>query len=134
LEPLRDFAIRQILQRLEKLVNETQRASAEAHDEEAIHDLRVSMRRFSQGLILFPEFLPESGVRKVRKKIKSMMNLTSEVRNRDIALEFLSDDADEVLKSRLRAEREQWADEFRRAVALWTAEDLAGKWRKELKL
>ena len=35
-----------------------------------IHDLRVSIRRFSQGLSVFSDFFPAWEVKKVKKRLK----------------------------------------------------------------
>src|ERR1700756_2864642 len=55
-----------------------------------IHDLRVSIRRFSQGLDLFAGFFPKWEVKKIHRMLKRMMRLTSSIRDRDITLEYLT--------------------------------------------
>jgi len=68
-----------------------------------IHDVRVSIRRFAQGLILYAGFFPKWEVKKVRKRLERMMDLTSKIRNRDIALEFL--DSEKEVKHRKPLDR-----------------------------
>jgi CHAD domain-containing protein len=99
-----------------------------------IHDVRVSIRRFAQGLILYAGFFPKWEVKKVRKRLRRMMRLTSEIRNRDIALEFL--DALQQVKHRPRLVRERLAfqRQFAQMVARWTGRDFSAKWRNSLSL
>ena len=99
-----------------------------------IHDVRVSIRRFSQGLILYGGFFPKWEVKKVRKRLGRMMNLTSEIRNRDIALEFLN--SHKVVKHRKQLVKERLAlqRQFGEMVTRWTGRDFSAKWRNGLSL
>jgi len=101
---------------------------------EEIHDVRVSIRRFAQGLILYAAFFPEWEIKKVRKRLRRMMNLTSEIRNRDIALEFL--DAHKEVKHRRGLVRDRLAfqRQFGHMVTRWTGRDFSAKWRNSLSL
>ncbi len=99
-----------------------------------MHDLRVATRRFSQGLILFPDFFPSDDVKKIRKRLKSIMNLSSEVRNRDIALEHLEDSGEDVLKATLQEERGLHATHFKAALDKWAERDYPKRWRAYLGL
>ena len=99
-----------------------------------IHDVRVSIRRFSQGLILYAGFFPKWEVKKVKKRLGRMMNLTSEIRNRDIALEFLN--SQKVVKHRKQLVKERLAfqRQFGEMVTRWTGRDFSAKWRNGLSL
>ena len=99
-----------------------------------IHDVRVSIRRFAQGLILYAGFFPDWEVKKVRKRLRRMMRLTSEIRNRDVALEFL--DALKQVKHRKHLVRERLAfqRQFAQMVERWTGRDFSAKWRNSLSL
>ena len=55
---------------------------------EAIHHLRVSIRRFKQVLRVFEDRFPH--VRKMRRSLRRLMELCGEVRNWDIAPEVLA--------------------------------------------
>ena len=56
---------------------------------EAIHNLRVGIRRLSECLREFGDFFPPRRAKKVRSHLKEVMNLAGEVRNRDIAIALL---------------------------------------------
>ena len=119
--------------RLDKLANQAAR-TAKSQDVDTVHDLRVGIRRFSQGLILFPDFFPADDVKKIRKRLKSVMNLSSEVRNRDIALEHLDSSGDDLVKGRLREERTSHAVKLKAGLDKWAARDYPVRWRASLEL
>lgn len=62
-----------------------------AADPDAIHDLRVSIRRLTQALRALRGVFAKKSVRPVRRDLKDMMDLAAEIRNRDIALQLMSD-------------------------------------------
>lgn len=131
--PIREYAIEQMNHLLTNLAFQVHRAGKLPGPEE-IHDVRVSIRRFAQGLILYAGFFPEWEIKKVRKRLKRMMNLTSEIRNRDIALEFL--DAHKEVKHRQQLVRDRLAfqRQFAQMVTRWTGRDFSAKWRNSLSL
>jgi CHAD domain-containing protein len=99
-----------------------------------IHDVRVCIRRFSQGLILYGGFFPRWEVKRVRKRLDRMMNLTSEIRNRDIALEFLDSQKEVKHRKHLVKERLSFQRQFGEMVMRWTRRDFSAKWRNGLSL
>ncbi len=62
------------------------RKAREDPSEEAVHKMRVSIRRLQQALRLFDQFLRGKGVRGLRRELKSIMVPAGELRNCDIAL------------------------------------------------
>ena len=86
-ETIRRYAQRQGAARLDRLAYEMGRNCRSA-DVEAVHDLRVSIRRLLSCLKAFPEFFSSGGKRKVRRRLREIMTLAGEVRNRDIAVEL----------------------------------------------
>ena len=130
---LREFVIQQTRQRLDRLASEAVRA-AESDGEDAVHDLRVAIRRFTQSLILFPDFFPRKAHKKITRRLKKMMNRTSEVRNRDVALDYLSSSEDPSVRQRLTRERDAFAEDVNRTLGRWQAKDFAVHWRAELRL
>src|SRR5678815_1939319 len=85
----RKFAYDQAYRRLGRLafqINQTVRS----RDAEAVHDLRVAIRRFSQVLRVFKPCFRGKEVRKIRRELKQIMVLAGEVRNCDIALQLMS--------------------------------------------
>ena len=83
--PIRDYAAEQTSMLLRRLAFQASRTARMA-DVEAVHDLRVSIRRLAQCLRLFSQFFPRERTKKIQQKLETVMDLASEVRNRDIAL------------------------------------------------
>ncbi|MCU1273246.1 MAG: inorganic triphosphatase [Bryobacterales bacterium] len=74
------------LGRLAFQVNQT----VKSRDAEAVHDLRVALRRFSQVLRVFKPCFRGKEARKIRRELKQIMDLAGEVRNCDIALTLMA--------------------------------------------
>ena len=85
----RKFALDQAERRLGRLALQINR-TAESRDAEAVHDLRVALRRFSQVLRIFKPCFRGKEARKIRRELKQMMGLAGEVRNCDIALKLMA--------------------------------------------
>jgi CHAD domain-containing protein len=130
---IRDYAVEQMNRLLTRLAFQVHRA-AKVPGPDEIHDLRVTIRRFSQGLLLFADFFPKWEVKKIQKMLKRMMRLTSEVRNRDIALEFLAKHQHTEHRQRLEQERLNYERRFNEMVRRWSARDFSAKWRNGLSL
>jgi CHAD domain-containing protein len=130
---IHDYAIEQTNHLLTRLAFQVHRAVKTPGPDE-IHDLRVSIRRFSQGLLLFSDFFPKWEEKKIKKLLKRMMRLTSEIRNRDIALEFLVKHQHEEHRHRLEQERSNYERQFSEMVRRWSARDFSAKWRNALSL
>ena len=130
---IHDYAIEQTNHLLTRLAFQVHRAAKTPGPDE-IHDLRVSIRRFSQGLLLFSDFFPKWEEKKIKKLLKRMMRLTSEIRNRDIALEFLTKHRHGEQRHRLEQERANYERQFSEMVRRWSARDFSAKWRSALSL
>jgi CHAD domain-containing protein len=85
--PAREFARRETLARLERVLAEIERISASAGEEE-VHDLRVSIRRFSQAVRIFEPLLPKRA-RKIVKQVRSLLQAAGLVRDLDVGMERL---------------------------------------------
>jgi CHAD domain-containing protein len=131
--PVRDFAIEQMNRLLTTLAFRLHQ-TAKTPGADQIHDLRVSIRRFSQGLRVFEDFFPKWEVKKIRKLLKRMMRLTSEIRNRDITLAYLAEVKHGGHHQRLEKERAEYEREFAEMVRRWSARDFSAKWRSGLSL
>ena len=59
-------------------------------DAETVHDLRVAIRRFNQSVAVFGSLLPKREVKRIRKRLRRVMESAGAIRDRDIALEFLA--------------------------------------------
>lgn len=132
-KPIRDYAMEQVNHLLTKLAFEVHRAAKHPGPEE-IHDLRVSIRRFSQGLSVFRDFFPAWEIKKVETRLKRMMRVTSQIRDRDITLEFLAGSKPTVLIRRFERERAVYEREFSEMLRRWSARDFSVKWRNGLSL
>jgi CHAD domain-containing protein len=135
---MHDYAIEHMNRLLTTLAFQVHRAAKKPGPDE-IHDLRVSIRRFSQGLQLFADFFPRWEVKKIRRMLKRMMKLTSSIRDRDIALEFLAESEPassdhSVHRPRLAKERSAYQRQFAEMVRRWSAHDFSAKWRNGLAL
>jgi len=58
---------------------------------EAVHDLRVAIRRLQQGLITFKALFPRKTAKRIRKQLKEVLSAAGNLRNCDIALGILSE-------------------------------------------
>ena len=78
-------SVTKLLERLAYQVNHTVHTA----DVEAVHDLRVAIRRFAQSLYLFKSAFAAKEVRKVRRRLKELMEATNEVRDCDVAMNLM---------------------------------------------
>jgi CHAD domain-containing protein len=127
-EEMDRFARVQATRLLGKLAFQVRHA-AKRPDEEAIHDLRVSIRRLSQCVREFLRFFPKHEARKILKQLGKLMDLAAEMRNRDIAVELLGMDAGSAFLGSLKREREQAKQKLARELDQWRRRDFSRKWR-----
>lgn len=85
--PAREFARRETLARCERVLSEIDRISRNAGEDE-VHDLRVSIRRFSQAVRIFEPLLPKRA-RKIVKRARILLTAAGEVRDLDVGVERL---------------------------------------------
>jgi CHAD domain-containing protein len=130
---IREYALDQMNHLLSRLAFQIHRA-AKVPGPDEIHDVRVSIRRFSQGLLLFADFFPPWEVKKIRRRLKRMLRLTSEIRDRDITLEFLAGLKESRHRPGLVKKRLALQKEFSQMVRRWNARDFSAKWRSGLSL
>lgn len=130
---MHDYAIEQMNRLLTTLAFQVHRAAKKPGPDE-IHDLRVSIRRFAQGLQLFADFFPRWEVKKIRRMLKRMMQITSSIRDCDITLEFLAESQDTAHPARLAKDRTTYQRQFAETVRRWSAQDFSAKWRNGLSL
>lgn len=117
--PLGKFARAQALERLRGVARELRRVRGIASPD-AVHDLRVSIRRFSSVLQVLPECFSPKRARKGRKRLKRILQAAGEVRDRDIAMTLAAhagNDSSEDARAQLAAERCDAARRLRREVA-----------------
>lgn len=128
---IRAFAV----QKTQTLLNDVVFAMHDAvrrHDAEAVHRLRVSIRRCQQALRLFGEFFPEAGVQKIREHLRDVMKAAGELRNLDVATELLEQETRVVPELRLnRVDAQRQLDEKLRRL---TRKDMGVRWREAIRL
>jgi CHAD domain-containing protein len=113
------------------------RQTAIRADEQAVHDLRVSIRRLRECLRTFKHLYPAGARKKVRKELRKLMKQAENVRSKDIALHLLKktgldDSAPLVLE--IRGERARhWAALHEHLTAL-RKRSYTRNWRQALGL
>jgi CHAD domain-containing protein len=124
---------RTLLRRLAYQVNQTERLG----DADSVHDLRVAIRRFTQCLRTFEQFYPKGEARKIRHKMKTIMQAASEVRDHDITLDLLKD-AGIPKKSKAGAaidkQRKQAEKKLMDVIRQSSHDNFSRKWRTKLEL
>jgi len=129
---VRDYANFQMNQLLTTLVLRIHSA-VKSPGPDQIHDVRVAIRRFAQGLILFSELFPKNQTKKIKRRLKRLMRLSSEIRNRDIAVQLLARSHAELRRSLIH-ERRGYERELLDLTLRWTKRDFSDRWRKGLEL
>jgi CHAD domain-containing protein len=133
-QSIRKHAAGQAGKLLRKFASQATRARRKP-DPEAVHDLRVSIRRLSQCLRVFQQFFPAGERRRVRRRLKKLMRAAGEVRNRDIALDLLASfgvPADSEVLRRLAGGRARAVGDLAAALDRWRVRD--SDWRAQLEL
>ena len=89
LDPISQYAVEETELRLKRFSKNLRHAAKHPEDPEAIHDLRVSIRRVVQTSKTFRELLDPASVKKLRERLHKVMDLCAAVRNCDVALVLL---------------------------------------------
>jgi len=133
---MRDYVRQHTAILLRRLAYEVNRAAKNA-DEEAIHDLRVAIRRLSGCLQLFSEFYPGRSWKKVRRRLSDLMDAAGDIRDRDIAAKLLAQAGVQpgaAVSKRLGSDRRAAVREFSMELRHWKQRSFSKKWRAELGL
>ncbi|HBY61665.1 MAG TPA: hypothetical protein DEH78_17730 [Solibacterales bacterium] len=133
---MQDYAAERIRNLLARFVFELNRASKSGRDPDAIHTLRVSVRRLGLALRAFHQFFPAKPVKKVRRRLRRLMRFAAEVRDRDVALRVLdrAGAGKSALAAELRQERKAAERSLTAELRAWSAESFSSKWRSALQL
>jgi CHAD domain-containing protein len=110
-------------------------ATMKAPDSGSVHDLRVSIRRFTQTLGIFKSCFPGKETRKIRRRTKKLMTLAGTVRNFDIALKLLSKSRIEEaasLRPKLESQRKESGRVLTGALKRRIERKSSLKWRTAL--
>lgn len=111
--------------------------TAKGGDAEAIHNLRVAIRRLRRCLQVFSGFYPGSSWKRIRRRLADLMDAAGDVRDRDIALELLAAagiSPRSAVVRQLEGERRKAGHTLQRELGRWKKRDFARKWRKELEV
>ena len=133
---MRNYARQQTSALLRRLAYQANRAHKGA-DEDAVHDLRVAIRRLNRCLRVFSQFYPGKSWKKVRRRLKVMMKAAGEVRDRDIAARLLREagmPAEAAAFRTLEEERAYAARTLLSQVHHWRRQSFSREWRAELGL
>jgi CHAD domain-containing protein len=121
-DPISKYAVKETKVRLQRFSKNLRHAAKHPENPEAIHDLRVSIRRVVQACKTFSELLDPASVKKLRRRLHKVMDRCAAVRNCDVAFVLLEqvgitagasvsrlkktrDEAAEKLHRRLKKER-----------------------------
>ena len=78
--------LRRLIERVAFQANYT----AKRTSPEAVHDLRVAIRRLDQALVVFKVYLPRKPAKRIRRELKPVFSAAGTVRNCDIAAKILT--------------------------------------------
>jgi inorganic triphosphatase YgiF len=133
---MRKYAREQAATLLRRLAFRVNRA-ARFRDPEAIHDLRVSIRRLDQCLTVFHQFFPAGATKRMRRRLAKLMEISGEVRNRDIALDLIRKSGvagSSAFSAGWIEEKKQFQAELGRLLRKWVKRDLSRRWGVRLGL
>jgi len=131
---MREFAHTQTTVLLQRFALQVNRA-ARTGDVEAIHDLRVAIRRLSRCLRVFAQFFSRRGCKKMRRRLKGLMDACGAVRDRDIAIDLLAKGGfpqTSIVVRRLTLDRVEALQELMALLQRWKGRGLSRKWRAQL--
>ncbi len=130
---MRKYALEHVAALLDRLTLEVEHSRA-ARDVDAVHDLRVTIRRFGQSLRVFAPYLPKHAVRQVRAQLHHIMELAGEVRNRDITMELLVEAKMTAPHQATKQDRDLAMRILVSELDRWCVEHEAVRWRAALEL
>ena len=128
------FAAERASRMIERLTYQTG-ITIKQRDADAVHDLRVAIRRLSQVLVVFKPCFPSKDLKKIRRNLKETMSLAGDVRNCDIGLKLLaksqaSDGA--AIQQKLRVRRREAEQALLTRLRQWIARKSSSRWRAVL--
>ncbi len=133
---IREYALEQVANLLGRLVFQAHRA-VRSRDADAIHDLRVSIRRFNQSTRAFGQFFAPRDVKKIRRKLRQIMDTAAKVRDRDVALGLCAQaslPATAPLCHGIAGQRGEIEHGLRDLLKRFEARNYSSRWRVRLQL
>ena len=116
---------------LDRLAGHARKVS-ENPDPEAVHDLRVTIRRFTQALRIFAAKKHRAEVKATRAQLRGVMDAAGAVRDRDIALALLAEarvPATAAITGEIGDQRESARAGLKQKAAALTEADFGAQWR-----
>jgi len=89
LAPISKYALKAARARLQHFKKSLRHAAKHPQDPDAVHDLRVSIRRLTQCFRTFRDLFVPAPVKKLRRRLHKVMEHCAAARNCDIALDLL---------------------------------------------
>jgi CHAD domain-containing protein len=132
--PMAKYSARQAGRLLGRLEDRMERAR-KRRDAGSVHDLRVAVRRLAACLRTFQSLFPAADARKVRRRLKEILERASAVRDCDVALDLWRQAgmaADSPIRSGIEAARN--AAERKLLAILERRRESAVRWRGRLEL
>jgi CHAD domain-containing protein len=129
----RRFAVGQARAHLRRLALRIGRA-IESCDADAVHDVRVAIRRFTGAIALCQPYVRSADLRKNRRRLKKIMTVAGELRNCDVALKLIAKmriPKTRTLSTRLEKRRKQLALPLMSELKKWRRKTLP--WRAALR-
>jgi CHAD domain-containing protein len=133
---MREYVRSQTATLLRRLALEINRAATKG-DPDAVHDLRVAIRRLSRCLRAFAQFYPGNSWKKMRRRLAGLMDACGAVRDRDIAIELVEKAGlppESPLIRRLENERAGLERELVAELRRWKGSAVSVKWKSQLGL
>ena len=135
--PIAKYALAVTRLRLKRVTAMLRRAARHPEDPRVNHDLRVAIRKFSQCLRTFRGLFEPQPVKKMRKRLRRLMDLCGAKRDYDVGLQVL-EAAGLPLDSPAFLEFRKHRDHGLRALALYLGgkrnRRMTDNWRNELRL
>lgn len=126
-----EYALTKTAALLEDVVDALHKAAAEA-DEDAVHKMRVAIRRLQQALRLFRQYFHAAGLETVKDELRAVLKVAGEVRNRDIAMALVA--AHQGDTSALLLQRSDLQQQLVEVLRPYRERNLSVEWRRALGL
>lgn len=133
---MREYARLQTAILLRRMAFQIRRA-ARSGDAESIHDLRVAIRRLSRCLRVFQQFYPGHAAKRIRRRLRGLMEMAGTVRDADVTLDLMRRSGASTrmaASAQLRDERRQAYSRLQAETRLWKSRAFSRKWRSRLGL
>jgi len=128
------FAIGQAHKRLRRLALQITRATRSS-TADAVHDVRVAIRRFTQSISVCQTYFRGSDKWKNRRRLKKIMTAAGEVRNCDVGLKFIvkfREPHSVQLRPKLQSLRKESEGVLLTELRKWTDRKMSVKWHADL--